>query len=165
MGGWELSETPANRLMFYKATELKFCEGTNLEVTFQDGKVKRYDVARLFNKYPTLRALEDRNLFISGHLTGFYGIVWNDDIDVETATIYEEGETVRVVPPAHIVSGNAVLRARMLRDVSQKELASRCGIDQSDISKIERGISNPTVDTLERIAEALELDLKISFED
>ena len=151
--------------MFYKATELKFCEGTNLEVTFQDGKVKRYDMARLFNKYPLLRALENRDLFVSGHLAGFYGIIWSDDIDIETATVYEEGQTVRVVAPAHVVSGSAVLRARMLRDMSQKELASRCGIDQSDMSKIERGISNPTVDTLERIAEALKLELKISFDE
>ncbi len=149
--------------MLHKATDLKFCDGTTLEVLFQDGKVKKYDMARLFGKYPALRVLEDRELFLSGHLSGFYGIIWNDETDIETATIYEEGTTVRSVSPAHTSSGDAVLKARIYRNMSQKELASICCIDQSDISKIERGIANPTIDTLERIAEALNMNIKISF--
>ena len=54
--------------MFHKAVELSFGEGTSLEVRFQNGKVKRYDMASLFNKYPQLRALENRDLFLSGKL-------------------------------------------------------------------------------------------------
>ena len=80
--------------MFHKATELKYLEGTAMEVTFQDGKVKRYDMALLFGKYPQLQALTDRSLFLSGKLMGAYGILWNDDLDIETETIYEDGITV-----------------------------------------------------------------------
>ena len=65
--------------MFHKATELNFKEGTLLELTFQDGKVKEHDMASLFDKYPQLRALEDRQLFLSGKLLGAYGIMWNDE--------------------------------------------------------------------------------------
>ena len=82
-------------IMFHKAIELKLLEGTALEVLFQDGLVKRYDVRALFTKYPQLKQLEDRDLFLSGRMTGAYGIVWNDDLDIETETIYEDGETVR----------------------------------------------------------------------
>ena len=81
--------------MFHRAIDFKLLEGTALEVTFQDGMVKRYDMSALFSKYPQLKALEDRTLFLSGKLMGAYGIRWNDDLDIETETIYEEGETVR----------------------------------------------------------------------
>lgn len=50
----------------------------------------------LFSKYPQLKALEDENLFKSGKLVGPYGIIWNDDLDLETETIYEEGKTLTI---------------------------------------------------------------------
>ena len=81
--------------MFHKAINLEFKEGTALEVTFQNGDVRRYDMSALFSKYPQLRALEDRELFISGKLAGMLGIIWNDDLDISVETIYECGELVR----------------------------------------------------------------------
>lgn len=45
--------------MFHKAVDLKFNEGTPLDVTFQSVAVKRYDTASLFEKYPQLEALKD----------------------------------------------------------------------------------------------------------
>lgn len=150
--------------MFHKAIRLVFKKGTVLELTFQDGLVKKYDIAVLFQKYPQLRALEDRDLFVSGRLVGFYGIVWNDELDLETETVYEDGYTVRTVNPAPtIVAGNAVAAARAKAGISQMELSRATGIDQSDISKIERGIANPSVGTLNRIASALNSTLVISF--
>ena len=44
--------------------------------------------------YPQLKALQDRSLFLSAKMVGAYGIVWNDDLDIETETIYEGGKTV-----------------------------------------------------------------------
>ena len=76
--------------MFHKALNLHFLEGTALEETFQTGEVKRYDMCALFPKYPQLRALENRDLFLSGKLMGAYGIMWNEDLDIETETIYED---------------------------------------------------------------------------
>ncbi len=81
--------------MFHKAIDLTFGEGTVLEVTFQDGIVKKYDISTLFFKYPQLEALKDRKLFLSGRLIGFYGIMWNDELDIETETIYEDGIPIR----------------------------------------------------------------------
>ena len=135
-----------------------------LELTFQDGKVKRYDMAMLFEKYPQLLALKDRKLFLSGQLIGSYGIMWNDELDIEAETIYEEGDTVHTIKPAaNVMVGNAVAAARAKKGISQKELSEATGIDQSDLSKIERGVANPSVGTLNRIAEALDAKLFVSI--
>lgn len=150
--------------MFHKATDMRFLEGTAMEVVFQDGNVKRYDMASLFGKYPQLRMLENRELFLSGKLIGAYGIMWNDDLDIETETIYEDGVTVRKEQPnGNQVAASAVASARALCGISQKQLAAATGIDQSDISRIERGAANPSVSTLERIAKALGGQLVINI--
>ncbi len=151
--------------MFHKAIELKLLDGTALEVTFQDGIVKRYDMSVLFSKYPQLEQLKDRNLFMAGRLMGAYGIVWNGDLDIEVETVYEDGEKVRKEELIiHASSAKAVSAARAEAGMSQKQLAALTGIDQSDISKIERGVANPSVATLERIANALGGQLSIAID-
>ena len=148
--------------VFHKAVKVKFLDGTAMEVLFQDGKVKRYDMVLLFDKYPQLKALQDHQFFLSGKLIGAYGIMWNDDLDIETETIYEDGITVwEEKLPVSQAAGSAVASARAMSGLSQKQLAAVTGIDQSDISKIERGMANPSVATLERIAGALGGQLSI----
>lgn len=150
--------------MFHKAVGLQFNSGTELQVSFQNGEVKKYDMAKLFVKYPSLKALKNRDLFCSGKLMGFYGIVWNDDLDIETETIYEDGVAIEDISYCcNIEAANAVLAARAKAGISQKELSLLTGIDQSDISKIERGIANPSIKTLERIATALGAKVMITI--
>ncbi|MBS7295619.1 MAG: helix-turn-helix transcriptional regulator [Treponema sp.] len=55
--------------------------------------------------------------------------------------------------------------ARKARNISQVELSKKTGIIQADISRIENGKANPTLDVLKRLAEALEMKINISFED
>ena len=151
--------------MFHKAIELRFLDGTAMAVTFQDGAVKKYDISVLFSKYPQLEALRDCDLFLSGKLMGANGIIWTDELDIEAETIYEDGETIETKPiNIQNASSQAVLSARVKAGLSQKELSELTGIDQSDISKIERGVANPSVATLERIAAALGGRLKIAIE-
>lgn len=45
--------------------------------------------------------------------------------------------------------------------ITQVELAERTGISQADISRIERGATNPTAKTLQRIAEALNAEVRL----
>lgn len=150
--------------MFHKAVELRFGEGTRLELSFQSGEVKSYDMACLFEKYPQLKALKDRELFLSGRLMGAYGIVWNDELDIEAETIYEDGITVRQEElSANVAVAEAVLSARAKAGMSQSELSAQTGIDQSDISKIERGLANPSINTLNRLAEAMGMKLLVSI--
>lgn len=58
---------------------------------------------------------------------------------------------------------NALVEARKVKHITQKQLADRSGIDQSDISKIENGNANPALSTLKRLAEGLDMILKIEF--
>jgi len=54
-------------------------------------------------------------------------------------------------------------KARDRAKVTQKELAERVHIYQGDISKIERGTANPSVKTLQRLAEGMGMKVKIEF--
>ena len=47
---------------------------------------------------------------------------------------------------------------RNKKDLSQQELALRAGVDKNTIWKIETGQVSPTIVTLEKIANALEID-------
>lgn len=57
----------------------------------------------------------------------------------------------------------AMIDARKSRNMTQKELAEKTGIDQSDISKIETGNANPALSTLKRLAEGMDMVLKLEF--
>ena len=57
----------------------------------------------------------------------------------------------------------AVIAARLGSNMTQKELAEKTGIRQSNISRIESGSCSPTVATLQALAEGLGKKLVISF--
>lgn len=57
----------------------------------------------------------------------------------------------------------AIVSARIEKGLNQQQLAKLVGISPSDLSKIERGDKNTTVQTLYKIADALNKNLKISF--
>lgn len=54
-----------------------------------------------------------------------------------------------------------VIALRQSHGLTQADLAERCGIGQADISRIECGSTSPTARTLQRIAEALDADLRL----
>jgi transcriptional regulator with XRE-family HTH domain len=57
----------------------------------------------------------------------------------------------------------AIIDARKSSHLTQKELAERTGINQSDISKIETGNANPALSTLKRLADGMGMVLKLEF--
>ena len=57
----------------------------------------------------------------------------------------------------------AIVEARTSQNLTQKELAERTGINQADISKLENGTRNPSVNLLKRLAEGMGMTLKIEF--
>lgn len=57
----------------------------------------------------------------------------------------------------------AVIDARKSTNITQKELAERTGIAQSDISKLENGNSNPTLGMLKRLADGMGMTVKLQF--
>lgn len=56
-----------------------------------------------------------------------------------------------------------VILSRKKMNLTQKELAELSGINQADISKIERGSANPTVKLLRKLANAMGMDLELRF--
>ena len=57
----------------------------------------------------------------------------------------------------------AIVEARTSQNLTQKELAERTGINQADISKLENGTRNPSVNLLKRLADGMGMMLKIEF--
>ena len=54
-----------------------------------------------------------------------------------------------------------VMALRLERGLTQADLADRAGIDQADISRIERGATSPTWKTLQRVLAALDARIEI----
>lgn len=57
----------------------------------------------------------------------------------------------------------AMLQGRKDNHLTQQQLADKTGITQADISRLENGEANPSLNTLKRIAEALGKKLKVEF--
>ena len=56
-----------------------------------------------------------------------------------------------------------VRAARLNMGYTQKQLAEKTGIHQADISKLENGTRNPSINLLKRLAEGMDMMLKIEF--
>ena len=57
----------------------------------------------------------------------------------------------------------AILDARKAANMTQKELSEITGITQADISRLESGNSNPTINTIQRIATGLGINIQVNF--
>ena len=76
--------------------------------------------------------------------------------DPEFAKLYREMQ-----PEMNLI--RAMVDAREATHISQKELSKRTGISQAEISRIENGHRNPSIKLLQRLAEGMGMNLKISF--
>ena len=56
-----------------------------------------------------------------------------------------------------------IIMARKERNLTQKDLAELIGTKQSNISRLESGNYNPTIDFLKKIAVAVGKELKVSI--
>ncbi|MCI8375109.1 MAG: helix-turn-helix transcriptional regulator [Lachnospiraceae bacterium] len=57
----------------------------------------------------------------------------------------------------------AMIEARKQQHITQKELSERTGITQADISRIENGTRNPSLDMLKRLAKGMGMRLRLEF--
>ena len=76
----------------------------------------------------------------------------NEDFRKEYEAIQPEMDVIR-----------AIVEARTSQNLTQQELAERTGINQADISKLENGTRNPSVNLLKRLADGMGMMLKIEF--
>lgn len=59
---------------------------------------------------------------------------------------------------------HVLVDARVNQNLTQKELAEKSGVRQSNISRIENGTCSPTIATLEALARGMGKKLIVSFE-
>ena len=55
--------------------------------------------------------------------------------------------------------GIQIQKIRELKGLSQQDLAAKCNLEKSNMSRLEAGKVNPTLSTLEKVATALEINI------
>ena len=63
-----------------------------------------------------------------------------------------------------ILLGNAIKSRRSALGISQEELAARAGLHRTYVSDLERGARNPSLESVQKLASALELSLPTLFQ-
>lgn len=58
---------------------------------------------------------------------------------------------------------NAMIEARKSLKMTQKDLSEATGITQADISRIENGTRNPSIEMVKRLAAGMGMRLKLEF--
>lgn len=153
--------------MTHRIREVKALENFVVSVIFQEGIEKEYDLKELFPEYPQFLQLKDNKDFFEQVQVdvGGYGISWDDKLDLSAEELWDNGKlTDKVYEPdiADLVGVN-LIKARATVGMTQKELSEKVNIYQADISKIERGLANPSVQTLKRLADGMGMKVKIEF--
>lgn len=149
--------------MHHEAVKLYYNEKTSLSVLFSNGVTKRYDVMDLSKNFKQLLALKDRKLFLKGKLD-WYGITWTNELDLDTETVYNEGVIEENRDDAiEALLGFQIQYARIEKELTQEDLSKISKIDQADISKIENGKLFPTLNTIKRIAKALDTTITLTI--
>jgi transcriptional regulator with XRE-family HTH domain len=70
---------------------------------------------------------------------------------------------MRIRSKAHAAFGDAIRDVRRQRGMSQESLALVCGLDRTYISGIERGVRNPSLTNILKIAAALGTSPSVLF--
>ena len=60
--------------------------------------------------------------------------------------------------------GKHIQKLRELKGISQQDLAAKCNFEKSNMSRLEAGRVNPTLSTLEKVANALDITLPELFD-
>ena len=81
------------------------------------------------------------------------------EMQMENPEFVKEYESIQ--PEMDVI--RAIIEARTSQNITQKELAERTGINQADISKLENGTRNPSVNLLKRLADGMGMVLKIEI--
>ena len=87
------------------------------------------------------------------------------DLQELTDELMQDPEFVKeyeaIQPEVNIT--RAILDARINAGMTQMEMSQKSGISQADISRLEKGTRNPSLNLLKRLAEAMDSTLSIEF--
>lgn len=148
--------------MFHKIKKLELLEDYRLLCRFEDGKAKVFDMKTMMAKYPVFLDLKENDLFKKGRIdVGGFGIVWNDDLDISAQGIYELGEPYEEGEKRISDIAKALKQARLDAGLTQNDLSRLSGVTQSNIARIENGLVDPTIKTVEKLLAPLGKRLEI----
>lgn len=90
------------------------------------------------------------------------------DHDQATKKLYENRPEVKKKieenPDPMLELQSQILELRLEKGLSQEELAKKAGTKQTVISRVERGVNQPSIETIKKIANALDRKVKIKLE-
>lgn len=75
----------------------------------------------------------------------------------ETTTMQEQDLLIKM--------GHKIKMIRLKKNITQNNLANRCDFEKASMSRIESGRSNPTIRTLFKISNKLEVPISEFFKD
>ena len=147
----------------------------NIDITFYTGEVKRFDFKRFAAYERQFEViLEDGNT--AGNIyvgKDNLNISWNihgTDYVIKSDALWDDGVLIERVN-VDDVKMRLARHLLLLRDsvgITQKELAALSSVHQADISNIERGLANPSIETVEKLVRVmnrhLDFDLKTQEE-
>lgn len=140
----------------------------DLDVTFFDGSVRRVDISEMADfSHMYLAVLGDRDIFEKAEVDKSKGrVVWPNGVRLSGDRIFVNSVLIEVITIGDAVV-NFAERLRVYREsrfMTQKELGECTGIDQADISKIERAEVNPSLSTMARLIEGTGHSLQFAEE-
>lgn len=152
--------------MTHRIKSVKPLDNAVLSVVFQNGVEKQCDMRKLYPIFPQFKDFDTVNgLFQQVKVdAGGYGVSWNDNLDLDAEDLWEDGVEIakHEVDLLSTLADN-LSNARNFAGMTQRQLSEATGIYQADISKIERGLANPSISTLQRLAAGIGMELKIEF--
>ena len=140
-----------------------------IKAFFVDGKVVLFDMKPLIDESPKYAVMkQNETLFESASVSPNGDMIfWTEDLTLDAGIVYANGVWLEIPPQTPAINRLLAYNLRMTRKkvgLTQSELSKKTGISQADISRIERGVANPSLDTLNRLAEGLEMELSIEFQ-
>lgn len=171
-------------MTYPKIKKVKALENWKLSVLFVNEIKKIYDILPLFEEFPDMFEPLRQNPSIFPHVSvdcGGCAIAWNEDIDIPESELWENGVTIpkpigdswddvraEISTPEEITENNlrvdlicALIEARNNQGITQKKLEELSGVKQPVIARMEKGKSNPQIDTVLKILRPLGLTLTV----
>ena len=137
-----------------------------LDIQFFTGEIKRIDMKQYFNDYKPYKELLNDDLFKKAYIDqGGYMVIWNDMLDIGCDTLWQDGIQIDQIEISDInmIIANAITNARQSKGITQSQLSKLTGIYQADISNLESGKGNPSLKTIKRIADGLNMKIRIEL--
>lgn len=154
--------------MASKIYKAEFRRDYIVDVTFFDGRIVRLELEELANYYKELRLIMYNNLFKQVAVNkSRTSIVWPGGVKMSGVAVAAEGRIVEriTIRDPKVRFAEKLRSYRECMGITQKELESRTGIHQSDISKIERGESNVSLDIMDKLTTSLGFNLQFFATD